>query len=975
MDGEMKILRSLALVALLLPLAACDDTEPAPIVVPPAVGIINGQVTIEGEALQGVTVTLGGPTSQTATSAADGKYSFQNVLAGTYAISLSNLPNDATFTNPSQQVTITTNGQVVSADFQGVFIRTAAITGLVIIDEDPISGISVAIDGIESQSPQTTDNLGSFAFTGLRSGAYTITITSPDEDVNFGSVTQNVTLAVGQAAALTFAGFVPEEPTVSIGRITTTAGGLGTFQPVNPSAVVGQIDVTVNFDAGDETAESVGVWVRNAAGTEIELDRQTFTSSGSGAASSSETVFSENTAMLMADGVTPIYLNGDYAIFARLVTVEGTTVDGELRDPLTFANPDRLTVVRTSANSDGVVSGAIRWFGGANGAAYEARAIIYSSDISVASIGIAATNLGGSSINAGATAVNFGSGFGATHTVAGNPAAFTVTAANNAGGPEDLPFPSNGDADGSGTIGDRGDFGEAIAVRSIIDTDGVQRLPDILQANPAAVVRLTGQLFDFVAPVPDQAAALDGNGNGFSGDSGDAAPIFAASELTFTSTAIAGGTDFDNDATLGVRWFNTGVAFGVTNFNELGVGFVGGGARGPAPKVDMNLNVNDLLVPTTALFSDVANSSELTERASGGYELEITSIQDALGNSTAMGNPAPGTLTGIVSTVDDVAGDNASDEFGVDLGAVAYSLQAPVPNAMPTTMTDPLQWIILNNTPAAGPAVNALHTVNYTVDDPTLADTNAPAGVNGGGADISLAFALQGGATTTLTDALASVTTVPTPIIPNTGTAIAVTADAQASGVGAAIADGAYVVTATTTDQATDANSASQSWWIVLMSTPPVTQMNNPPAAAVNSSQNDLTFTINGSVTGAQADLDGDGTAEELPLTSIVVTITDDGGDNTCGTGDDLLLGALGAATNANGNNNAVSAATVAVPVADRAAFSVNFTLRNNVVLGAGDDPEGVCFVITATDTSVDNTGAADNLASTAFTQTTIDWS
>jgi len=335
MDGEMKILRSLAIAALLLPLAACDDEAP-PVITPPDVfGSVNGTVSVEGDGVQGITVTLAGPTSQTATSGVNGTFAFAEVLEGMYSVSISNLPNDATWANPSQQITIATSGQNIPADFPGLYIRTAAISGVILVDEEPISGISVSIDGIETQSPQSTDNNGVFAFSGLRAGAYSITIVSPNEDVNFGGLSQNVTLTVGQQIDLLFAGFVPQEPTVSISSIT----GATTITPIIPGAVAGQINVTVAYDGGDETAESVGVWVRNGAGVEIELDRQDFTSSGAGA-SSGETVFSENTAGLMADGVSPIYINGNYDIFARLVTVEGTTVNGELRDPLTFANLD-----------------------------------------------------------------------------------------------------------------------------------------------------------------------------------------------------------------------------------------------------------------------------------------------------------------------------------------------------------------------------------------------------------------------------------------------------------------------------------------------------------------------------------------------------------------------------------------------------------------------------------------------------------
>ena len=57
---------------------------------------ISGQVTVEGEALPGVTVTLGGAGDDTRTTGDNGLYAFLNLGSGTYTVSMAN-PDDAAY--------------------------------------------------------------------------------------------------------------------------------------------------------------------------------------------------------------------------------------------------------------------------------------------------------------------------------------------------------------------------------------------------------------------------------------------------------------------------------------------------------------------------------------------------------------------------------------------------------------------------------------------------------------------------------------------------------------------------------------------------------------------------------------------------------------------------------------------------------------------------------------------------------------
>ncbi|MDE2653263.1 MAG: hypothetical protein OXI71_05530, partial [Gemmatimonadota bacterium] len=91
MDDDINRLKLLVAAALLgLPLAACDSET-----APPPVGQIDGQVVIEGEGIDGVSVSLS--SGAATTTSGGGHYSFMDVEGGTYTITISGYPDDASF--------------------------------------------------------------------------------------------------------------------------------------------------------------------------------------------------------------------------------------------------------------------------------------------------------------------------------------------------------------------------------------------------------------------------------------------------------------------------------------------------------------------------------------------------------------------------------------------------------------------------------------------------------------------------------------------------------------------------------------------------------------------------------------------------------------------------------------------------------------------------------------------------------------
>ena len=191
----------MAAALLLLPIIqACGGDLPPP----PPTGSIDGLVSIEGQGADGVTVTLSN--GGTATTANGGTYRFDGVEAGTYTVTISNFPDEASFDQESAPATIATDGETVTVNFSGTYIRTSSIMGTVTVEDDGLPGITVRLSGV-SDSETLTDASGQYAFRGLRAGNYTVEITGfDDEDVAFGSTSSAASVAVGESKVVSFEG-------------------------------------------------------------------------------------------------------------------------------------------------------------------------------------------------------------------------------------------------------------------------------------------------------------------------------------------------------------------------------------------------------------------------------------------------------------------------------------------------------------------------------------------------------------------------------------------------------------------------------------------------------------------------------------------------------------------------------------------------------------------------------------------------
>ncbi len=171
---------------------------------------IQGQVTVDGEGLQGVTVTLVGEgEDRTEVTNASGQYAFSKLKSGTYQVAITNPdPDDYEFATTSKSATIAT-GEVANVPFEGTLLRTAGIAGRVSLDDGMgLDGVTVTLAGAAEATAMTSGG-GQYAFAGLAAGTYVLSIENPNPTAyNFAEdeMSKNVTLEDDQSAIVNFSG-------------------------------------------------------------------------------------------------------------------------------------------------------------------------------------------------------------------------------------------------------------------------------------------------------------------------------------------------------------------------------------------------------------------------------------------------------------------------------------------------------------------------------------------------------------------------------------------------------------------------------------------------------------------------------------------------------------------------------------------------------------------------------------------------
>jgi len=186
-------------------------------------GSVTGKVTVEGTGIDGVLVTLS--TGDASTTAADGVFRFDGIQAGTYSVTISNYPPDASFLALVVAATVETDGQVVTVNFPGSWIRTSAIIGSVTAEGEALTGVTVTASGTE-KSQALTDGNGLYSVSNLRMGTYTIEISGYDtEEYEFGRTAATETVGLGESRVVAFEGTYVRASAIA-GQVSVEGEGL-----------------------------------------------------------------------------------------------------------------------------------------------------------------------------------------------------------------------------------------------------------------------------------------------------------------------------------------------------------------------------------------------------------------------------------------------------------------------------------------------------------------------------------------------------------------------------------------------------------------------------------------------------------------------------------------------------------------------------------------------------------------------------
>ena len=129
---------------------------------------VSGTVRLNGNPLQGVTVSDGNGHSDTTN--ANGRYTLPGLAPGNYTLT----PTLAGYSfSPDSQTVMVDNADVTDVDFAATLL-VYNVSGTVTLDGNPLAGVTVS-DG--NGHTAITDDQGQYSLAGLPPGDYTLTAT------------------------------------------------------------------------------------------------------------------------------------------------------------------------------------------------------------------------------------------------------------------------------------------------------------------------------------------------------------------------------------------------------------------------------------------------------------------------------------------------------------------------------------------------------------------------------------------------------------------------------------------------------------------------------------------------------------------------------------------------------------------------------------------------------------------------------
>ena len=207
--------------------------------VPPTYSISSTVALVGGGASPtGVVLTLSGDANQTTSPAADGTYSFTGLLEGTYAVTPS---LDRYSFEPAVRSYDPLNADQAGQDFTGTYVPpTYSISGTVALVGGAAvpTGVVLTLSGDANRTTNPAAD-GTYGFTGLLEGTYTVTPSLAD--YSFAPISRSYAPLNSDQTGQDFTGtYVP--PTYSISGTVTLVGG---------TASVTDVTLVLSRDASD----------------------------------------------------------------------------------------------------------------------------------------------------------------------------------------------------------------------------------------------------------------------------------------------------------------------------------------------------------------------------------------------------------------------------------------------------------------------------------------------------------------------------------------------------------------------------------------------------------------------------------------------------------------------------------------------------------------------------------------------------
>ncbi|MCY4574776.1 MAG: carboxypeptidase regulatory-like domain-containing protein [Gemmatimonadetes bacterium] len=171
---------------------------------------IMGQVSVEGEGLGDVTVSLSGEgESLTTMTDMSGQYAFSDLPAGNFQVGISGYEtDDVSFETTSKNVALALGG-TATVPFKGILLRTSGISGRVSVEGTGLDSVTVTLSGddLDEDRKVMTDATGQYTITGLAEGDYTVAISDYDAVAFiFETTSKDVTLGDDDAQIVSFKG-------------------------------------------------------------------------------------------------------------------------------------------------------------------------------------------------------------------------------------------------------------------------------------------------------------------------------------------------------------------------------------------------------------------------------------------------------------------------------------------------------------------------------------------------------------------------------------------------------------------------------------------------------------------------------------------------------------------------------------------------------------------------------------------------